>query len=102
LSTKRRNLLLSLEPLVEKETLTVTVEPNPAKTYGNLRVLFKGENTISISVFDLRGVLIYEDVYDKQRSSIYPIKTDLLSTGIYIIRVVAGLETISQRIVIEK
>lgn len=102
MSAKRRNLLLSLEPLVEKENLTVTVEPNPAKAFSNLRVLFKGEKTVNISVFDLRGVPIYEDVYDTQRSSIYAIKTDKLRAGSYIIRVVAGLETASQRVVIEK
>lgn len=102
LSTKRRNLLLSLEPLVEEEILTVTVEPNPTKTYGNLRVLFKGEKNVNITVFDLRGVSIYEDAYDTQRSSIYAIKTDKLRIGSYIIRVVAGAETASQRVVIEK
>lgn len=102
MSTKRRNLLLSLEPLVEKEMLTVTIEPNPAKNYANLRVLFKGEKKVNISVFDLRGVAIYEDVYDTQRSSIYAIKTDKLNAGLYIVRVIAGGETTSQRVVIEK
>ena len=102
LSKRRRNLLLSVEPLAETETLSVTVEPNPANNYGNLRVLFKGENTIKITVFDLRGIPIYEDSYDQQRSSIYAIKTEKLREGSYIIRVDAGFETISQRIMIEK
>jgi len=102
LSTKRRNLLLSLEPLVEKENLTISVEPNPALSFSNLRVLFKGEKNVNISIIDLRGVLIYEENYGTQRSNIYSIKTDKLRSGSYIVRVIAGLETASQRVIIEK
>lgn len=102
MSTKRRNLLLSIEPLVETDNLTVTVEPNPAKAFATLRVLFKGEKNVNIMVFDMRGITIYEEVYDAQRSNIYVLKTDKLRTGSYIIRVVAGGETASQRFVIEK
>ena len=102
LSLKRKRLLLNLEALAETEKLTVSVEPNPVKSIANLRVLFKGEKDIIISVFDLRGIPVYEDAYDAQKSSLYNIKTENLRTGIYIIRVVAGSETSSQRIVIDK
>lgn len=102
LSLKRKKLLLSLEALAETEKLTISVEPNPAKSIANLRVLFKGEKSVNISVFDLRGIPVYEDVYDAQKSSLYSIKTENLRTGIYIIRVVAGSETSSQKMVIDK
>ena len=102
MSLKRQRLLLSLEPLTEKEKLTVTVEPNPITTYSNLRVLFTGEKNVKISVFDLRGILVYEDSYDAQRSTIFNLKTEKLRTGSYIVSVVAGSETSSQRIIINK
>lgn len=102
LSLKRKKLLSSLETLKETEKLTISIEPNPAKSIANLRVLFTGEKNINIAVFDMRGVVMYEDVYDAQKSSLYNLKTDNLRTGIYIIRVVAGSETSSQRIVIDK
>ncbi len=102
LSLTRKKLLLSLEALTESETLTVSIEPNPVKSIANLRVLFKGEKNVTISVFDLSGILIYEDGYNTQKSTLYNIKTDKLRTGIYIIRVVAGNETSSHRIVIDK
>ena len=102
MSLKRQRLLLSLEPLTEKENLTVTIEPNPANIFSNLKVLFKGEKNVNISVFDLSGIILYEDIYEAKKSSIYQIKTDKLRTGSYIIRVVVGNETSSQRIVINK
>ena len=102
MSVKRQRLLLSLEALKETEMLTVTVEPNPISIFSNLRVLFTGEKNVRISVFDLRGILVYEDTYDAQKSTLYNIKIDRLRTGTYIVRVVAGSESSSQRIVVNK
>ena len=65
-------------------------------------VFFKGEKNVNINLYDLRGVLIYEDLYEGQRSNIYAIKTEKLRTGTYIISVVAGNEMSSQRIVVYK
>jgi hypothetical protein len=101
-SLRRQRLLQSLEPLEEKETLTISIETNPISTNSKLKILFKGEKNISISVLDLRGILIYEDAFELQRSNIYPIKIDKLKTGSYIVRVVAGSETAAQRIMYVK
>lgn len=102
LSIRRKKLLLNSLPLVETDYLNVSVEPNPVRTISNIRILFKGEKNINISVYDMQGTAIYEDNYEGQKSTIYGLKTDQLSAGSYIIRVVAGLETASQRVVIEK
>jgi hypothetical protein len=102
MSIKRKRLILSLEPLSEKEILTVTVEPNPVTTFSNLRVLFTGEKNVKITIFDLRGIQVYEDNFDAQKSTLYNLKTERLRSGIYILRVIAGNETSSQRIVINK
>lgn len=101
-SLRRKRLLQSLEPLVEKEILTISIEPNPVTNFTKVKVLFKGEKNINISVFDLRGILVYEDTYDSQKSNIYRLKTEKLRTGTYLVRVMAGDEIYSERIVISK
>jgi Pregnancy-associated plasma protein-A/Secretion system C-terminal sorting domain len=101
-SLRRQRLLQSLEPLEEKEKLTISVEPNPVTNFSKVKVLFKGEKNINISVFDMRGILLNEDTYDGQKSNIYAVKTEKLKTGTYILHVTAGDETSSQRIVINK
>lgn len=101
-SLRRQRLLQSLEPLEEKENLSMSVEPNPVTIFSKIKILFKGEKNINISVFDMKGILVYEDANEAQKSNIYSLKTEKLRTGTYIIRVTAGNETSSQRIVIIK
>jgi hypothetical protein len=101
-SLRRQRLLQSLEPLEEKEKLMISVEPNPVTNFSKVKILFKGEKNINISVFDMRGILINEDTYDGQKSNIYAVKTEKLRIGTYILRVTAGDESSSQRIVINK
>jgi hypothetical protein len=64
--------------------------------------LFTGEKNVKITIFDLRGIQVYEDNFDAQKSTLYNLKTERLRSGIYILRVIAGNETSSQRIVINK
>ncbi|MEY4538419.1 MAG: hypothetical protein RLZZ306_176 [Bacteroidota bacterium] len=102
LSLRRKKLLFNLEPIIEKENLTISIEPNPINSVSNIKVFFTGEKNVKINVFDLRGALIYEDYYEGQRSSIYGIKTDKLRTGTYILNVSTGDETSSQRIIVNR
>jgi hypothetical protein len=53
-------------------------------------------------VYDFRGFLIYEENYPNAQSNYFSIKTDKLRTGEYIVRVQAGEETKSQKIVVFK
>lgn len=102
LSFRRKKLLLNSTSFEETENLIVTVEPNPVNSVSNIRVLFKGEKNIQINVYDMRGVLIYEDNFEAQKSNIYKLKTDELRAGSYMMRVTAGEETSSHRIIINK
>ena len=101
-SLRRQRLLQSLEPLEEKESLTISIEPNPVTNNTKVKVLFKGEKDLNISVFDMRGILIYEDIYEGQKSNIYILKNEKLRIGTYLLRVTSGNETSTQRIVINK
>ena len=101
-SLRRQRLIQSLEPLEEKEALTISVIPNPVSNFSKVKVLFKGEKKIILSIFDLSGVLIYEEDYEGQKSNIYGIKTEKLKTGTYLLRVRAGDEMSTQRIIVIK
>ncbi len=101
-SLRRQRLIQSLEPLEEKETLTISIVPNPVVNFSKVKILFKGERNVSIGIFDLSGILIYEDALEGQKSNIYAIKTEKLRTGTYLLRVTAGEEMFSQRIIVIK
>jgi hypothetical protein len=102
LSLRRKKLLLNITQLAETENLSVSIEPNPVTAVSNVIVLFKGEKNVKIEVYDLRGVLMYEDNFESQKSNVYAIKTNKLPTGSYVLRVTAGDETSSKRVIVDK
>jgi hypothetical protein len=102
LSPTRKRLLVGVTPIPETEKLTISVQPNPAQTNPYVKVQFKGEKSLVISVLDFRGITMYEENYDAQKSNIFQIKTDKLYQGEYIVRVNTGAEISSQKFVILK
>ena len=102
LSLKRKRLLQSLETLADTDKLTISVEPNPIKNSSSIRTQFKGQQNINIMVFDFRGAFIYQENYINQKSGFFPVKTDLLKSGEYIVKVLTDSEIASQKIIIEK
>lgn len=102
LSLKRKRLLQSLETLADTEKLTISVEPNPVKNISSIRTQFMGQQNINIMVFDFRGAFIYQENYINQKSGFFPVKTDLLKSGEYIVKVLTDSEIASQKIIIEK
>jgi hypothetical protein len=101
-STRRTKLLKSLEPLPESANLVLSINPNPIKTSAEMKILFKGEQTVKISVYDYSGIEIYTETYDAQKSSYYNLKTDKLTLLQYIVRVTVGNETTTRKIYFEK
>jgi hypothetical protein len=99
LSVKRKKLLNSIEALPETDALTISTEPNPILNSASafIKTQFKGEKNVVISVFDFRGVMMYEESYASQKSAFLTLKTDKLNSGEYIVRVRAGEEVISQK-----
>ncbi|MES2519180.1 MAG: M43 family zinc metalloprotease [Bacteroidota bacterium] len=102
LSFKRKKLINSIDPLPETEKLMISVEPNPSKNSSFIRAQFKGQKDFKISVWDFKGMLMYEETYESQMSSFFAIKSDKLRSGEYIVRVVVGDETATQKIIVEK
>jgi hypothetical protein len=102
LSQTRKRFINNLEPLPETDVLTISTEPNPIKESAFLKTQFKGQKNVVLSVYDFRGFLIYEENYPNTQSNYFSIKTDKLRTGEYIVRVQAGEEIKSQKIVVFK
>jgi len=104
LSVKRKKLLNSIEALPETDALTISTEPNPILNSASafIKTQFKGEKNVVISVFDFRGVMMYEESYASQKSAFLTLKTDKLNSGEYIVRVRAGEEVISQKIFFQR
>jgi Pregnancy-associated plasma protein-A len=97
-SPTRKRLLVNVTPIPETETLTISVQPNPATSNPYVKVQFKGDKNILISVFDLRGILMFEENYEAQKSNIFQIKSEKLYMGEYIVKVSVGNEIASQRL----
>ena len=104
LSITRKKLLQSLSVLPETDKLTISIEPNPIFNTTNafIKTQFKGQTKIIVDVFDIRGILVYEDSFDNLASSYVTLKTDKMRTGTYVVRVTAGTEVASQKIIVEK
>jgi len=102
LSLKRKRLLQSLETLVDTDKLTISVEPNPLKNSSFIKTQFKGQKNINILVFDFRGVLMYQENFTNQKSNFFSLKSDILKSGEYIVKVTADAEIATQKIIIEK
>ena len=102
LSLRRKKLIANINPLPETESLNITVQPNPVTAISNVKVLFKGEKNVTIEVYDMRGAFVYRENYESQKSSFYNLRTNELQNGTFILRIKAGDETSSQRIIIDK
>ncbi|PWK20242.1 putative secreted protein (Por secretion system target) [Arcicella aurantiaca] len=102
LSLKRKRLLASLETLAETNNLTINVEPNPSKNNSFIKTQFTGQKDVSIVVYDFLGTLIYQESFANQKSNFFSIKNDYLKSGEYIVKVLAGSEIATQKIVVQK
>jgi Pregnancy-associated plasma protein-A/Secretion system C-terminal sorting domain len=101
-SPTRKRLLVNVTPIPETETLTISVQPNPATSNPYVKVQFKGEKNVQISILDFRGIVQYEENYDTQKSNIFQVKTEKLNQGVYIVRINTGTETATQKFVFVK
>lgn len=102
LSPRRAQLLKSvLSPLVETETLTVTVYPNPAASDPSVDVQLKGFQSFSVDLFDIAGRQVRTQAYTDSPSTRATLPVSGLATGVYIVRVKTGSEMVSKRLLVQ-
>ncbi len=102
LSPRRAQLIKSvLSPLVETETLTVTVYPNPTTSDPSVDVQLKGFQSFSVDVFDMTGRQVRTSTYTDSPSTRATLPVSGLATGVYIVRVKTGSEMVSKRLLVQ-
>ena len=82
-----------------KNQIEVKSFPNPFTNQVTIQLSENSEN-IEVEIRDILGKVVYTNHYDGSRKSI-SLKTENLKKGIYILNVLAGNETASQRIIRE-
>jgi zinc-dependent metalloproteinase lipoprotein len=109
LSIKRQRLLinselaLGIEP-VNSNNKSLQISPNPIYQNNNaiLSIQFSGTQNLTISVFNMIGILQSEENYAAQRSNVFALNTDKLRSGQYIVKVKFGNEVATEKIIVVK
>ena len=101
LSPRRfRVIQSSLSPLPETETLIINVYPNPADADITIDVQLKGFQSFVVEVTDMAGRLVKTSSYADSPSTRVFVSTDQLATGLYIVRVKTGSESVNERLLV--
>ena len=79
--------------------MTSTVFPNPFDKTLTISVQSLESETISISLTDLSGRLVYENKIDIDKSGVITIPTENLANGLFFIKIKGKNETIVQKVV---
>ncbi|MDZ7897889.1 MAG: M43 family zinc metalloprotease [Arcicella sp.] len=109
LSIKRQRLLinselaLGIEP-INTNNKTLQIRPNPSSSEDNtiLSIQFTGTKDLTISIFNMIGILQSEVSYTAQKSNIFALDTDKLPSGQYIVKVKFGDEVATDKFVLKK
>jgi Secretion system C-terminal sorting domain len=86
--------------LEKTKTGTIKVYPNPITSNANLNVEFASESrgVVDITLMDVSGRIIFQNKYDAT-SSLINIPTQDLASGLYIVKVLNGLNVNIQKII---
>ena len=109
LSIKRQRLLINSElalgiELMNANIKNLQISPNPIFPNNNaiLSIQFNGVRDLSISIFNMNGILLNEENYEAQKSNLFVLNTDKLHSGQYIVKVKFGDEVASEKIIVVK
>jgi hypothetical protein len=109
LSIKRQRLLinselaLGIEP-VNANNKALQISPNPIyqNTVSKIGLQFDGVQNVTISIFNMLGILQNEENYIAQRSNIFALNTDKLRAGQYVVKVKYGEQVATEKIIVVK
>jgi hypothetical protein len=102
LSYRRKSLINNAIHLPESNTLQVSIEPNPVQNNANIKVLLEGSQNITIQIYNLAGVLVWEETHNNQSSTYFVIKTTYWSNGLYFVKVSTPQQTATQKMLISR
>ncbi|WP_081988173.1 reprolysin-like metallopeptidase [Psychroserpens jangbogonensis] len=89
---------------VSEESINLSdfvIYPNPNK--GAFNVVIKNSNSedVKISVFDIRGRRIFDNIYDGSPSFYQPISLENAQSGVYLVTIENGTSKVTKRIIID-
>jgi hypothetical protein len=87
-----------------ENTFGLTVYPNPAVAEANISFNLKNEATVSITVTDLAGKVVYANNLGGKSAGAHKVSmnTEAISTGVYMVNVIANGVASTQKLVIRK
>ena len=87
---------------VENNGMNISIQPNPAINMSILSVNMDVATEISVQIVDLTGKVISDVTIPKTKSVDYPLDTEYLLSGSYIVRVSGVNQTILEKLMIIK
>lgn len=76
------------------------IYPNPNKGTFNIVINNSNSEDVKISVFDIRGRRIFDDIYDGSPSFNQPVSLVNAQSGVYLVTVESGVNKVTKRIII--
>lgn len=89
---------------VNDETISVSdfvIYPNPSKGTFNVVINNSNSEDVKISVFDIRGRRIFENLYEGSPSFNQTVNLDNAQSGVYLVTVDNGTSKVTKRIIID-
>lgn len=77
------------------------IYPNPNKGTFNIMIKDSNSQDVNISVFDIRGRRIFENIYESSPSFNQPINLDNAQSGVYLVTIENGNSKLTKRIIID-
>lgn len=101
-SPTRQKIVTANTDLPESDKLAITIKPNPTSDLAKIEVLFKSTKSIYVNVFDYSGKSFYTNTYENQSSSLIYLDTSKYPNGNYILQVIAGDESLSKHLIVNR
>ncbi len=86
----------------ESMDLSLSVYPNPISSAATVRYSIAAQSNVTIGMYDISGrpVRTLRNGYEREGEHTFLLQASELPTGVYMLRLVSGFQTVSQRIVI--
>jgi subtilisin family serine protease len=88
--------------VVTLNSTTIKIYPNPASGISDIRYQISDTRYVSLKVFDINGRVVYELLSEKQNMGVHTVRFDGsdLTAGIYIIKLQAGAQVETAKVVV--
>lgn len=79
---------------------SLSIYPNPNKGEFNIKFTSAITDPVVLNVYDIRGRIIFQNVYEQVTDFEEPIKLDAVQSGVYLLGISTGKKSITKKIII--